>query len=89
MAYEMKPGQGSAFRSDKQQEWHADFKGKVMLPDGSTCWLDVYKKRKADGEVYVSVRIRPMQARTDAQTDGERSYDPPGKAPVPNDDIPF
>lgn len=96
MAYEQKPGQGSAFRNaDKREEWHADFKGKLMLLDGSTVWLDVTKKRKADGEVFVSVKIRPMQAR-DAQTDGERSYDPPakrapGNMPPLNDDseVPF
>lgn len=98
MAYEPKPGQGSAFRNaDKREEWHADFKGKLMLLDGSTVWLDVTKKRKADGEVFVSVKIRPMQAR-DAQIDGERAYDPkparrePGNMPPLNDDsseIPF
>lgn len=98
MAYEPKPGQGSAFRNeDKREEWHADFKGKLMLFDGSSVWLDVTKKRKADGEVFVAVKIRPMQARADAQTDGERSYEPPtrrepGNMPPLKDDssdIPF
>lgn len=87
MAYEMRPGQGSAFREDKREEWMADYRGKVMLPDGTTCWLDVFKKRKQDGEVYVSVKIRPMQARADAQTDGERSYDPPPQRNAPNSKV--
>ena len=64
MAYEMKPGQGSAFKNDnKVEDWHADFKGKLMLLDGSTVWLDVTKKKKQDGEVYVSVRVRQMENR--------------------------
>lgn len=89
MAYEMKPGQGSAFRNeDKREEWMADYRGKVMLPDGSMAFIDLTRKKTQKGDVYVAVRIKPMQAR-DAQTSGERSYDPPGKAPVPNDDIPF
>ncbi len=42
MAYEMKPGQGSAWPNEKKEkDWHADFSGKVMLPDGKTHWLEV------------------------------------------------
>jgi len=99
MAYEMRPGQGSAFRNeDKREEWHADFKGRVMLPNGTTCWLDVSKKRGADGEVYVAVKIRPMEQRPE-QTAGKSSYEPPArrepgnmpplKDDLPSDDIPF
>jgi hypothetical protein len=96
MAYEMRPGQGSAFRNErKETEQHADFTGRVMLPDGTTCWLDVWKKRKQNSEVFVSVRVRPMEQRP-AQTAGERTYDPPPQRSVPSkipgddpDSIPF
>lgn len=57
MAYEMKPGQGSAWPNEKKTEdWHADFRGKVMLPDGKTHWLDITPK-SSDGKTWYSVRI--------------------------------
>jgi hypothetical protein len=57
MAYEMKPGQGSAWPNDKKTEdWHADFRGRVMLPDGKTHWLDVTPK-STDGKTWYSVKI--------------------------------
>ena len=57
MAYEMKPGQGSAFPNDKKTEdWHADFRGKVMLPDGKTHWLDINPKN-SNGKTWYSVKI--------------------------------
>lgn len=58
MAYEMKPGQGSAFKNDKKTEdWHPQFRGKVMLPDGSLHWLDVSPKKTSAGDTWVSVKI--------------------------------
>lgn len=57
MAYEMKPGQGSAWPNEKKTEdWHADFRGKVMLPDGKTYWLDVIPKN-SDGKTWYQVKI--------------------------------
>ncbi len=58
MAYEMKPGQGSAFKNDKKTEdWHPPFKGKVMLPDGSTHWLDITPKKTKAGDTWVAIKI--------------------------------
>ena len=58
MAYEMKPGQGSAFKNDKKTEdWHPAYKGKVMLPDGSVHWLDVTPKKTANGDTWVAVKV--------------------------------
>ena len=58
MAYEMKPGQGSAFKNEKRTEdWHAEFRGRVMLPDGVVHWVDVTRKKTAAGETWLSVRI--------------------------------
>ena len=46
MAYDMKPGQGSAFPNEKKvEDWHADFRGKLMLPDGKTHWVDITNKK--------------------------------------------
>lgn len=58
MAYEMKPGQGSAFKNDKKTEdWHPAYKGKVMLPDGSVRWLDVTPKKTKAGDTWLSVKL--------------------------------
>lgn len=58
MAYEMKVGQGSAFKNEKKvQDWHPDFKGKVKLFDGSEHWLEVTIKTTAAGKQYVAVKI--------------------------------
>jgi hypothetical protein len=58
MSYEMKPGQGSAFKSDdKKEEWHADFRGKVMLPSGETRYIDITKKKTKAGDTWLAVKI--------------------------------
>ena len=63
MAYEVKPGQGSAWPNEKKvEDWHAAFKGKVMLPDGKTHWLDVDPKVWVDEAskkkvTYYSIKI--------------------------------
>ena len=57
MAYEIRPGQGSAWPNEKKTEdWHADFRGKVMLPDGKTHWLDITPK-SSNGKTWYSVKI--------------------------------
>jgi len=57
MAYEMKPGQGSAWPNEKKTEdWHADFRGKVMLPDGKIHWLDITPK-ESNGKTWYQVKI--------------------------------
>lgn len=58
MAYEMKPGQGSAWPNEsKKEDWHADFRGRVMLPDGKTHWLDITNRKTKDGKAYITVKI--------------------------------
>lgn len=58
MAYEMKPGQGSAFKNEnKTEDWHPAYKGKVMLPSGDIHWLDITPKKTKAGETYVAVKV--------------------------------
>ena len=58
MAYDMKPGQGSAFPNEKKvEDWHADFRGKLMLPDGKTHWVDITNKKTKDGKPWVAIKI--------------------------------
>jgi len=91
MAYEMKPGQGSAFKNDKKTEdWHPQFKGKVMLPDGSLHWLDVSPKKTSAGDTWVSVKIGKQIDPPAAKPISEHSV-AKGNAFVADadDDIPF
>ena len=92
MAYEMKLGQGSAFKNDKKTEdWHPQFKGKVMLPDGSVHWLDVSPKKTQAGDTWVAIKIgkqiegapaaKPLDAHNQAKANAFVSQ--------PDDDIPF
>jgi hypothetical protein len=56
--YEQKPGKGAAFPNDKKvEDWHADYKGRVCLPDGTMHWLDVTIKTAASGMQYAAVTI--------------------------------
>jgi hypothetical protein len=59
MAYEMKPGEGSVFRNEKKvEDWHPEFRGRVMLPDGVVHWVDVRERVGKDGgSMWLSIRI--------------------------------
>lgn len=92
MAYEMKPGQGSAFKNDKKTEdWHPPFKGKVMLPDGSLHWLDVSPKKTQAGDTWVSIKIgKQIEGAPAAKPVSEHSAAKANAFVVDvDDDIPF
>lgn len=93
MAYEMKPGQGSAFKNDKKTEdWHPAYKGKVMLPDGSVHWLDVTPKKTAKGDTWVSVKVgNKVQNAPAAQPviNNHNQAKANGYQPQQDSDIPF
>lgn len=71
--YKPQPGTGSVFKNDrKQEEWHADWNGKILLPDGTEHYIDVYDNVSKSGQEYRRVRIgRPVANQG-------------GKAPVQN-----
>jgi len=93
MAYEMKPGQGSAFKNDKKTEdWHPAYKGKVMLPDGSVHWLDVTPKKTANGDTWVAVKVgNKVQNAAAAQPviNNHNQAKANGYQPQQDSDIPF
>ena len=56
--YQAKPGSGSVFKNDrKEQDWHADWRGKILMPDGTEHYLDVYDNVSKSGVEYRTVRI--------------------------------
>jgi len=89
MAYEHKPGNGSAFANkEKKEDWHADFRGDVMLHDGSIHYLDVKPAVTQAGETYYRVKIggvkvakgaAPMSGHNQAKANGYQN----------DSDIPF
>ena len=90
--YEQKPGKGAAFPNDKKvEDWHADYKGRVCLPDGSMHWLDVTIKTAASGMQYAAVTIgNPCEPSADVDhgpkrhPDGHRSgFQKAGEATLP------
>jgi len=87
MAYEMKAGWGSAFGNDqKKEDWHADFRGKVMLPDdtgGQVRFLDVYRKKDKNGKEYFTVKIGNLM------TGQAHLAKPAGGVKEMKDDIPW
>ena len=70
MAYEMRPGQGSAFPNDKKTtDKHPDMKGRVMLPNGETRWLSIWKKTTSAGQDWLSFSIGEL-----CQAQGQTAY---------------
>lgn len=55
--YEVKPGQGSVWPNDrKTEDWHADWRGKILLPDGSEHYIDVWDNEKG-GKTWRGIKI--------------------------------
>ena len=55
--YEVKPGQGSVWPNDrKDEDWHADWRGKILLPDGTEHYIDVWDNEK-NGKTWRGIKI--------------------------------
>jgi hypothetical protein len=68
MAYEPKPGQGSMFKNEKKEsDNHPDYKGDIMLPDGTMAWLDAWVKKPEGKKPFMSVSLKVKQPRNDEQ----------------------
>lgn len=80
MAYELKEGQGSAFKNEKKQPTHADFAGSIKV-DGKEYWLNVWVKEGQKGR-FLSMSVKP---KAESQNKPAPKYDtqddPLGDAP--------
>ena len=58
---EYEPKVGECFpqpNKKKEADWHADYKGTILLPDGKTYWIDVWPKYVSKaGNTCVKVKI--------------------------------
>jgi hypothetical protein len=70
--FELRPGQGSAFKNkDKTEDWHADYKGELLLPDGTLHWIDVQPGKTRAGEWYFKIKLgKPKQPKQTGQQQG-------------------
>lgn len=89
--YEHKPNYGSAFRNnEKKEDWHAEFRGDIMLPDGALHYLDVSPAVTRSGETYYKVKIgKVKQAKSAPVPDQHVQAKANGFQPQSDDDIPF
>jgi hypothetical protein len=91
MAYEMRPGQGTAFMNkDKREEWHADFRGEILLPDGTLCYLDVKPGKTKAGDDWYAVKIgKPKMPKPTEHNQAKANGYQPGSMDNLKDDIPW
>lgn len=93
MAYEHKPGRGSAFKNKRyEKEGDPNYTGDIMLPDGTLHWLDVWINEDKNGNKYLSHKIgKPKQGA--AQAGAVQETAPAGRRGSMkdqlSDDIPF
>jgi hypothetical protein len=95
MAYEVRPGQGSAFVNRNQKEdWHAPYQGEIMLPDGTVHYLDIKPGITKAGENWFAIKVgkqkQPKQQTDNPTVNVEPSrYRPPQPIADNDNDIPF
>ena len=65
MAYEQRPNTGSLFKNDrKETDSHPDYKGSALIDGLGECWLDAWINEAKDGTKYMSLKLKPKEART-------------------------
>lgn len=90
MKYNHKPNNGSAFiNKDKKEDWHSDFKGDIMLPDGKLYFLDITKSVTQAGEDFFKVKIGKEKAIVSPPMSSHNQAKSNGYQPQSNNDIPW
>ena len=90
MAYEVRPGQGSAFvNKTKTEDWHPAYTGEIMLPDGTMHYLNIKPGKTKAGEHWFAITIGKPKAK---QPDNHRDNQKATVTPIfklEDSDIPF
>jgi hypothetical protein len=90
MPYEQKPNTGSLFKNDrKEADSHPDYKGSALIDGLGDCWLDAWINTTNDGRKYMSLKIKPKDARSGSYGDHRTSsVTVPAPADL-DDEVPF
>lgn len=88
MAEYSNENRGVLFKNDrKETDKHPDYRGNINV-DGAEFWLDAWiKTSKKDGSKFMSLSIKPKEAR--AQSTPQPQQSAPAQARAFDDDIPF
>lgn len=90
MAWEHKPNFGSAFANkDKKEDWHADYRGDIMLPDGNVHWIDVTIAKTQAGDVYYKLKLGKVKSIGAPPLSSHNQAKGNGYQPQADSDIPF
>lgn len=96
MAYEQKPNTGSLFKNDrKEADTHPDYKGSALIDGLGDCWLDAWINTAKDGSRYMSLKIKPKEARQGGNPGSNATYGSGNRQPEPasqfddDSDVPF
>lgn len=77
MAYEQKPGTGTIFKvDDKKSENYPDYKGKIVLQDGTNQEIAMWVKEGQRGP-YFSAKISDPYVAPDTTTKSDKGDDLP------------
>jgi hypothetical protein len=72
MAYEQRDNSGSMFANKKkEQDNHPDRTGSIMV-DGKEYWINGWLKKTQEGETWLSLSVKPKEARTSAPAAQQR-----------------
>lgn len=90
MAYEQKPNTGSLFKNDrKETDSHPDYKGSALIDGLGECWLDAWINTSKDGTKYMSLKLKPKDARAASHsTSSQALLDATNPADL-DDEVPF
>jgi uncharacterized protein (DUF736 family) len=89
MAYEPKDNTGSLFKNDrKEKDTHPDYKGSALI-NGVDHWLDAWINEDRNGNKYMSLKLKPKEARNGGQVAEYAASQKPAFDPDLDDEIPF
>ena len=67
---ELKENEGKLFiNNDKTEDWHGDYQGQVLLPDGTRCYINLYENvAQSSGNKWYKIKIgNPVKQSTNTQ----------------------
>lgn len=93
---ELKENEGKAFLQEKTEDWHADFQGQILGPDGVIRYINIYENTaQATGKRWLKFKYGPIVGEnSSAKTSAPVQNSKPASPPVENiaeldDDMPF